>query len=64
MKHRKRLHEVEARFYIYQLVKTMQYIHSRKVFHGDLKLENLQLTEQMRLKVGDFSYADQVTYEG
>lgn len=27
VKRRKRLHEVEARFYIYQLVKAMEYIH-------------------------------------
>jgi serine/threonine protein kinase len=47
IKRRKRLHEVEARYYIYQLVKAMQYVHSRKVIHRDLKLGNLFLTDKM-----------------
>jgi polo-like kinase 1 len=64
IKRRKRLHEVEARYYIYQLCKAVQYIHSRKVIHRDLKLGNLFLTEQMGLKVGDFGLAAQVFFQG
>ena len=64
IKRRKRLHEVETRYYTYQLVKAMQYIHSRKVIHRDLKLGNLFLTERMCLKVGDFGLAAQVFYQG
>lgn len=64
IKRRKRLHEVEARYYIFQLVKAMQYVHSRKVIHRDLKLGNLFLTEGMSLKVGDFGLAAQVFYQG
>ena len=57
IKRRKRLHEVEARFYLNQLVKGMQYVHSMKVIHRDLKLGNLFLTERMNLKIGDFGLA-------
>ena len=64
IKRRKRLHEVETRFYICQLVKAMQYVHSRKVIHRDLKLGNLFLTDDMTLKVGDFGLAAQVFYQG
>ena len=64
IKRRKRLHEVEARYYIYQLIKAVQYIHSRKVIHRDLKLGNLFLTEKMGLKVGDFGLAAQVFFQG
>ena len=47
IKRRKRLHEVEARYYIHQLVRAMQYVHSRKVIHRDLKLGNLFLTDKL-----------------
>ena len=42
----------------------MQYVHSRKVIHRDLKLGNLFLTDKMQLKVGDFGLAAQVFYQG
>ena len=64
IKRRKRLHEVEARYYIYQLCQALKYIHSRKVIHRDLKLGNLFLTEKMGLKVGDFGLAAQVFFQG
>lgn len=64
VRRRKRLHEVEARYYIFQLVQGVQYIHSKKVIHRDLKLGNLFLTERMGLKIGDFGLAAQVVYEG
>ena len=64
IKRRKRLHEVETRYYIYQLVKGIEYVHSRKVIHRDLKLGNLFLTESMGLKIGDFGLAAQVFYQG
>ena len=64
IKRRKRLHEVETRYYIHQLVKGIEYVHSRKVIHRDLKLGNLFLTEGMGLKIGDFGLAAQVFYQG
>jgi polo-like kinase 1 len=42
----------------------MEYVHSRKVIHRDLKLGNLFLTDRMCLKVGDFGLAAQVFYHG
>lgn len=57
IKRRKRLHEVETRYYIYQLVRGIEYVHSRKVIHRDLKLGNLFLTDSMGLKIGDFGLA-------
>lgn len=64
VRRRKRLHELEARYYIQQLVKGMEYVHASKVIHRDLKLGNLFLTERMQLKIGDFGLAAQVYYEG
>jgi len=57
VRRRKRLHELEARYYIQQLVQGMAYVHSKKVIHRDLKLGNLFLTERMQLKIGDFGLA-------
>lgn len=64
MRRRKRLHEVEARYYIQQLITGIEYCHSKKVIHRDLKLGNLFLTERMQLKIGDFGLAAQVFYDG
>lgn len=47
VRRRKRLHELEARYYIHQLVKGMEYVHQNKVIHRDLKLGNLFLTERL-----------------
>ena len=64
VRRRKRLDELEARYYIRQLVAGMAYVHSKKVIHRDLKLGNLFLTERMQLKIGDFGLAAQVFYDG
>ncbi len=37
---------------------------AEKVIHRDLKLGNLFLDQDMRLKVGDFGLATKVTYDG
>jgi len=60
----KRLSEPEAMFYIYDLVMALQYLHQRRVIHRDLKLGNLFLDDEMRLKVGDFGLAAQLEQHG
>ena len=44
--------------------KALKYMHSNKVIHRNLELENLLLTERMELKVGDFSSATKLDFEG
>lgn len=61
LKKRKRLADVEVRYYLQQLVKALQYLHSNLVIHRDLKLGNLFIDSQMRLKVGDFGLATRLT---
>ena len=55
---RKRLTEIETRSYIAQLVHGIQYIHSKRVVHRDLKLGNLFLNTNMQLKIGDFGLSE------
>ncbi|CAL9228729.1 unnamed protein product [Arabidopsis halleri] len=49
-----KLREDVARKYFQQLVRAVDYCHSRGVCHRDLKPENLLLDEQGNLKVSDF----------
>ena len=54
---RKKLTEIEVQCYMIQLIKALQYLHSHRVIHRDLKLGNLFLNDKMELKVGDFGLA-------
>ncbi|GIQ85781.1 hypothetical protein KIPB_010345, partial [Kipferlia bialata] len=74
------LTEPEARYLIEELIKGVQYIHSKSVIHRDLKLGNLFLTgahaddtpyspdkqgrNRMHLRIGDFGLAVQLRREG
>lgn len=64
VKRRKRLTEVEIKYYIRQLLKATKHMHSQKIIHRDLKLGNLFLGNEMKLKVGDFGLATKVSFEG
>lgn len=57
MKRRKKISEPEARFYLSQIVESLQYLHSNLVIHRDLKLGNLFIDSNMCIKVGDFGLA-------
>lgn len=78
LKSRKRLTEVEARYYLSQIVKAVEYMHTRAlVVHRDLKLGNIFLTksfpfvgdegrdnnEIVQVKIGDFGLAAQLSYQ-
>ena len=64
LKRRKTLTEIEVQCYILQLIKGLQYLHSHKIIHRDLKLGNLFLTDKMQLKIGDFGLATKLDYDG
>ena len=63
-KRRKTLTEIEVQCYMIQLIKGLQYLHSHKIIHRDLKLGNLFLTDKMELKIGDFGLATKLDYDG
>ncbi|XP_078508681.1 mitogen-activated protein kinase 7 isoform X1 [Lissotriton helveticus] len=46
-----------VRYFLYQLLRGLKYIHSANVIHRDLKPSNLLINENCELKVGDFGMA-------
>jgi serine/threonine protein kinase len=48
------LPERVARMYFRQLIGGIEYMHSKGVYHRDLKLENIVLSETLELKIADF----------
>ena len=61
---RKKLSEIEVQCYMIQLIKGLQYLHSHRIIHRDLKLGNLFLNDRMELKIGDFGLATKLDFEG
>ncbi|KAJ3373657.1 Cell cycle serine/threonine-protein kinase cdc5/MSD2 [Allomyces arbusculus] len=57
LRRRKQLNEIETRHFIDQLVLALEYLHSMCIVHRDLKLANLFMDRDLRLKVGDFGLA-------
>nr|XP_054749222.1 uncharacterized protein LOC129254733 [Lytechinus pictus]XP_054749223.1 uncharacterized protein LOC129254733 [Lytechinus pictus] len=45
------------RFFLYQILRGLKYIHSADVIHRDLKPSNLLVNENCELKIGDFGMA-------
>jgi len=57
VKKRKKLTIKEARYFMLQIVSSLEYMHGNRVIHRDLKMGNIFLNENMDLKIGDFGLA-------
>lgn len=55
------LGEEESRVFFKQIVRAVHYVHSKKIIHRDLKLENILLNKDGRCKIVDFGLADYVS---
>ncbi|KAI8123481.1 Serine/threonine-protein kinase polo [Lucilia cuprina] len=63
-KRRKTITEYECRYYIYQIIQGVKYLHDNRIIHRDLKLGNLFLNDMLHVKIGDFGLATRIEYEG
>ena len=48
------LSEEHVRYFLYQILRGLKYIHSANVIHRDLKPSNLLVNEDCHLRIGDF----------
>lgn len=64
IKKKRRFSESEVKFFMLQVLEGLEYLHSQKIIHRDLKLGNLFLGENMTIKMGDFGLATKIDYFG
>lgn len=63
-KRRPTVTDYECRFYIYQILEGVRYLHDNRIIHRDLKLGNLFLNDNLNVKIGDFGLATRIEYDG
>lgn len=51
------LTDEHIRYFLYQILRGLKYIHSANILHRDLKPSNLLVNEDCELKIGDFGMA-------
>jgi len=49
--------EDAGRFFLTQILSSIEYMHGKHVVHRDLKLENILVTDNLDLKIADFGFA-------
>lgn len=58
------LEDIHKQYIIYQLLKSLKYMHSAGLIHRDMKPSNLLLNSECHLKVADFGLARLVGHQG
>lgn len=63
-KRRRVITDYECRFYIFQILDGVRYLHDSRIIHRDLKLGNLFLNDLLNVKIGDFGLATRIEFDG
>ncbi|CAF1589523.1 unnamed protein product [Adineta ricciae] len=61
LRHSRPLSDIQAKVYFYQLLNGLDFCHTNKIFHRDLKPQNLLLDTNGTLKIADFGLARDAT---
>lgn len=64
IKKRRRITEDENKYWMWQLLDGVRYMHRKGYIHRDIKLGNLFLDSEMKLKIGDFGLAAAIEHDG
>ena len=56
----KYFNEIEIKKYLYEICKGLDYLHSHKIIHRDLKSLNIFITKNNNVKIGDFGVSKQL----
>ena len=62
IKRRKKISEVESRYYLRQIALAMKDFQEQLIIHRDLKLGNLLLTAGMEIRISDFGLAAKLSH--
>ena len=55
------LEDIHKQYIMYQLLKTLKYMHSAEILHRDMKPSNILLNSECHMKVADFGLARSIT---
>lgn len=61
-KKRKIFTEIETRYFLHQLVQSFIYLKNNLVIHRDLKIGNIFLNHELKIKLGDFGLAAKLSH--
>ncbi|XP_055380546.1 phosphorylase b kinase gamma catalytic chain, liver/testis isoform-like [Condylostylus longicornis] len=54
------LSEKDTKFYMRQIFSALAFMHSKNIFHRDLKLENILLDKNFNVKITDFGFSEEL----
>lgn len=61
---RKKMEEIEVKYYILNLINALKYLHGKGIVHRDIKPSNVYITKNLEVKLGDFNLSQSISLNG